>query len=238
MTHADLALPLSYRPLEFDDWGIIRDANGHIFCQVKWPVNADFDLHRRNGTDPYEAAAKIVIDAINRPTPTPADGMLDPEMPTQELRLHMGELTASEIRVARAAIAWANSALSRAPVDVEKPIYDIPAWKKRVQEQFIKEMDEGGDPASGRDLVAIEWAVEFILEQRLPLYPPASSPQVPADVVERVKQALKETQEEIKYWHNDMLTQEEHPRGNGWKRVYGANQEALEIINRYGGGDA
>lgn len=35
--------------------------------------------------------------------------MLDPDMPTQELLLHMGELTANEIRVARAAIRWANS---------------------------------------------------------------------------------------------------------------------------------
>jgi hypothetical protein len=34
---------------------------------------------------------------------------LDPDMPTQELRLHMGELSADEMRVARAAIAWANS---------------------------------------------------------------------------------------------------------------------------------
>lgn len=35
--------------------------------------------------------------------------LLDPDMPTQQLRLHMGELTASEVRVARAAIRWANS---------------------------------------------------------------------------------------------------------------------------------
>lgn len=35
--------------------------------------------------------------------------MLDPEMPDQELRLHMGELSAAEVRVARAAIRWANS---------------------------------------------------------------------------------------------------------------------------------
>lgn len=33
---------------------------------------------------------------------------LDPDMPTQELLLHMGELSANEIRVARAAIRWAN----------------------------------------------------------------------------------------------------------------------------------
>ena len=34
--------------------------------------------------------------------------MIDPDMPDQELRLHMGELTAQEARVARAAIRWAN----------------------------------------------------------------------------------------------------------------------------------
>ena len=34
---------------------------------------------------------------------------LNPDMPVQELRLHMGELTDSEVRVARAAIRWANS---------------------------------------------------------------------------------------------------------------------------------
>lgn len=37
------------------------------------------------------------------------DDMLDPDMPAQELRLHMGELSNNEILVARAAIRWANS---------------------------------------------------------------------------------------------------------------------------------
>lgn len=35
---------------------------------------------------------------------------LDPDMPTQELLLHMGELSEDEILIARAAIRWANSA--------------------------------------------------------------------------------------------------------------------------------
>lgn len=39
--------------------------------------------------------------------------MIDPDMPTQELRLHMGELTNDEVRVARAAIRWANRSNSR-----------------------------------------------------------------------------------------------------------------------------
>lgn len=33
---------------------------------------------------------------------------LDANMPAQAMRLHLGELTASELRVARAAINWAN----------------------------------------------------------------------------------------------------------------------------------
>lgn len=35
--------------------------------------------------------------------------MLDPYMPVQELRLHMGELSTDEVLVARSAIQWANS---------------------------------------------------------------------------------------------------------------------------------
>lgn len=34
---------------------------------------------------------------------------LDPDMPAEEMRLHMGELSANEVLVARAAIRWANS---------------------------------------------------------------------------------------------------------------------------------
>jgi len=34
---------------------------------------------------------------------------LNPDMPVQELRLHMGELTTDEVLVARAAIRWTNS---------------------------------------------------------------------------------------------------------------------------------
>lgn len=37
------------------------------------------------------------------------DKQLNPDMPAQQLRLHMGELTANEMCVARAAIRWANT---------------------------------------------------------------------------------------------------------------------------------
>lgn len=35
--------------------------------------------------------------------------LLDPDMPAEELRLHMGEMSAQEMRTARAAIRWANA---------------------------------------------------------------------------------------------------------------------------------
>jgi len=35
--------------------------------------------------------------------------LLDPDMPIQELRLHMGEITAQETRTARATLRWANA---------------------------------------------------------------------------------------------------------------------------------
>lgn len=50
---------------------------------------------------------------------------VDPDMPTQQLRLHMGELTASEVRVARAAIRWANSQ-RQLPAQEWKPIDTAP----------------------------------------------------------------------------------------------------------------
>ena len=47
----------------------------------------------------YEAAK-----SVEQVTP-----LLNPDMPAQELRLHLGELTAQEERTARAVIRWANS---------------------------------------------------------------------------------------------------------------------------------
>lgn len=55
-------------------------------------------------------AFNIIREFINRAAlQTPRDGLLDPDMPDQELRLHMGELTEQEMWTARAAIHWANT---------------------------------------------------------------------------------------------------------------------------------
>jgi len=60
-----------------------------------------------------------------------ASKMVDPDMPTQQLRLHMGELTANEVRVARAAIRWANAA-KETPLERElrlSPPVQIDGWR-------------------------------------------------------------------------------------------------------------
>ena len=41
--------------------------------------------------------------------PPVQEAQLNPDMPVQELRLHMGELTTDEVLVARASIRWANT---------------------------------------------------------------------------------------------------------------------------------
>jgi len=61
--------------------------------------------------------AQIARMSLHAAPMRPWDGgdlsLLDPDMPDQELRLHMGELSGSEIAVARAAIRWANSKIAK-----------------------------------------------------------------------------------------------------------------------------
>lgn len=64
-------------------------------------MEADYNLH--HGTDgprpDFVESAKAHIRT----------NLLDPDMSEQELKLHCGEMTAQEIRTARAIIKWANS---------------------------------------------------------------------------------------------------------------------------------
>ena len=73
------------------------------------PVEHTTKTHQSEAgeVDCYDETPEERMKRLNPPiTLTPA---LDPDMPTQELRLHMGELTNDEILVARASIRWANS---------------------------------------------------------------------------------------------------------------------------------
>lgn len=61
-------LPLAYRPHHFDDWGVIRSADGAFVCQVKDPRNRDeeiLDAHRHEQTDPWGDMSKLIVTAVN-----------------------------------------------------------------------------------------------------------------------------------------------------------------------------
>lgn len=56
--------PWEYRPFEYDDWGVVRSADGLPVVQAcvgRW--SKDFDKHRVNKTDPGEANARLISAA-------------------------------------------------------------------------------------------------------------------------------------------------------------------------------
>ncbi|MBB3997259.1 hypothetical protein [Aureimonas pseudogalii] len=59
---------------------------------------------------PKDSATLLEVVAALEAAQAIHAGLPDPDMPAKQLRLHMGEMTAQEMRTARAAIRWANSA--------------------------------------------------------------------------------------------------------------------------------
>jgi hypothetical protein len=55
-----------YRPdPDHDDWGTVREPDGSIIVLVRGTTipASEFDQHRRSGTDPYEANARLIAAA-------------------------------------------------------------------------------------------------------------------------------------------------------------------------------
>ncbi len=89
--------PLAYRTGSDDDWGWIRDSEGHLIAAVRHRLNETSDAeHRRNGTDPYAEVAEYIVRVCNA---FPA--MLE------ALQLYV-EHFGDPLKVARAAIAKAT----------------------------------------------------------------------------------------------------------------------------------
>lgn len=72
MGEATRNLPLSYRPDEYDDWGVIRfapDGEGRRWhaLKVSLPTHDENILsqHRVNGTDPCEEFGRRIVTAVN-----------------------------------------------------------------------------------------------------------------------------------------------------------------------------
>ena len=66
------------------------------------------------------ARLQAALDAALAERLDRGEGLLDPEMPAAEIRLHMGEMSAQELRTARAAIGWAN-AVARGAARAPRP---------------------------------------------------------------------------------------------------------------------
>ncbi len=57
--------PWAYRPHEFDDWGVVK-TDKFTICQARDQNQLDDDIlnqHRRAGTDPWEANARLIAAA-------------------------------------------------------------------------------------------------------------------------------------------------------------------------------
>lgn len=73
-----------------------------------------------------EAHARLQaeLDAARSVQPEARPAPLDPDMPASEIRLHMGEMSAQEMRTARAAIRWANAVAGKtAPTGTDTPTH-------------------------------------------------------------------------------------------------------------------
>ena len=63
--------PWSYRPAKYDDWGFVRaepptgETLGHLVAVAKDSTVRfeDYDAHRANGTDPFEANGRLIAAA-------------------------------------------------------------------------------------------------------------------------------------------------------------------------------
>lgn len=61
------ALPWRYRPDKYDDWGCIRDANGHVVASVRYHHEdaAGLEAHRAAKTDPAGPLGSLVVLSVN-----------------------------------------------------------------------------------------------------------------------------------------------------------------------------
>jgi len=101
-----------------------RERRHHPDC-VFYP-DSFTELHHRLVTDhaalqAQNARLQTALDAALADRLDGGVGFLDPKMPAAEIRLHMGEMTAQDLRNVRAAIGWAN-AVARGTARVPGPI--------------------------------------------------------------------------------------------------------------------
>lgn len=110
--------PWSYRPQEYDDWGMVRgpaDEQGRQWivanARAGGPSRQSDDEHRRNGTDPYEANARLIAAA--------------PELYEALERLLVNIDTSISSGAVRDSCRQANRALAQARGDLVDPLEQV-----------------------------------------------------------------------------------------------------------------
>jgi hypothetical protein len=103
--------PWEYRPTKYHDWGTVC-VDGFVLCQAREPktvMDAEFlNEHRRNGTDPWEANARLIAAAPDLLEALEAMLSHTNGWDEAQLRKRWGEQVVAEILAARAAIAKAK----------------------------------------------------------------------------------------------------------------------------------
>lgn len=110
-----MARALTYRPDPYDDWGMIRNADGSIFAVVRCPASSeDLARHREAGTDPYEPVARRLIASCQAESAVAY--LLDRSLRDDELYYHIGYGTEAFRRLTHAYAALTGEE----PATVEK----------------------------------------------------------------------------------------------------------------------
>lgn len=63
--------------------------------------------------------------------------MIDPDMPAQQLRMHMGEMTAQEMRTAKAAIRWANTTAQQSIEEKDRLLREAVEALEHIDTQMV-----------------------------------------------------------------------------------------------------
>lgn len=111
-----------------------------------------------------------LADRLGKPV-----SLLDPGMPAAEIRLHMGEMGAQELRTARAAIAWANAAV-RGTVRVPGSTAPKPAPRITADAWVKAHMARTGSDRETAELALAEALNGWLIPDGDMMFPDTASP--------------------------------------------------------------
>jgi hypothetical protein len=124
---------LRYRSLEYDDWGMIRNADDSLFAVIRRPLGEDeAGAHRNAKTDPFEPLARVLMSALSSPPTTDAIRAQARREALEEAERSIKRLKGTLSYIAAQAKAGYPTALSVIRANAESALDD--EWQKTVSE--------------------------------------------------------------------------------------------------------